>query len=50
VAATKIHFEEQAPVVGINKSKQADKAVRPACFVLGRQLALVLQSGFLTNY
>jgi hypothetical protein len=49
VAATKIHFEERALVVGTKQSRQADTAVRPACFVLFPLLALALPSGFFTN-
>jgi hypothetical protein len=42
VAAAKIHFKEQAEH---QQSRQANKAVKPACFVLCPLLALTLQSG-----
>jgi len=38
VATAKIHFKEEALVVGTKQSSQADKAdrlTRPACIVLG---------------
>jgi hypothetical protein len=34
VAATQMHFEEQALAAGTKQSTQADEAVRLACFVL----------------
>jgi hypothetical protein len=49
VAATKIHFEKRALVVGTKQGRQADTAVRPAYFVLFPLLTLPLPSGFLTN-
>jgi hypothetical protein len=38
VAATEIHFEEQALVASPKQTRRADKAVRPACFVFFLQL------------
>jgi hypothetical protein len=43
----KIHFEDQVVVVGTQQSRQADKAVGAACFVLCPQLPLALPNGFL---
>jgi len=34
VAAANPHSEKQGPVAGTEQSRQADKAVGPACFVL----------------
>jgi hypothetical protein len=42
-------LEKQALVVGTKQSRQANKAVGPACFVLFPLLAHVLPSGFFTN-
>jgi hypothetical protein len=47
VAATKIHFEEQALAAGTKQSRQADEAVRLACFVLC--LLQALFKWFFTN-
>jgi len=33
VATASIHFEEQALVAGTKQNRQAEKGVRPACFV-----------------
>ncbi len=41
--------EKQALVVGTKQSRQASKAVGPACLVLFPLLAHVLPSGFFTN-
>jgi hypothetical protein len=49
VATAKIHFEEQVLVAGRKQGRQADKAVRPACFVLGPLVAFALPSRFFTN-
>jgi hypothetical protein len=47
LAVAKIHFEEQVVVVGTQQSRQADKAVGAACFVLCPQLPLALPNVFL---
>jgi hypothetical protein len=42
VATTKIHFKEQALVVGAKQSQKANKAAMPAYFVLRMLLAIAL--------
>jgi hypothetical protein len=49
VANPKIHFKENALVSSTKQNTQADKAVRPACFVLGLLQAPALTSGFWAN-
>ncbi len=50
VATAIINFGEHALVVGTNQSRQANKAVRPAWFVLCPLLELTLPSGFLSTH
>jgi hypothetical protein len=49
VVVVKVHFVEQAQVVGTKQSRQANRAVGPAYYVLCLLLALALPRGFFTN-
>ncbi len=49
VAAALILSEEKVLVAKTNQSRQADKAVRPVCFVLYLLLVLLFPSGLFIN-